>query len=189
MASGEQVEKELHLASRSRSVIALHIRILFLLCVTALAGVISDLAAAADKLPVVLKLIRQNSSGQCTSGQLAFDGFIAYTLERPWQGNLPIISSIPMGTYHGYVRTRTRDRWRIELTDVPGRSNVQIHVGNFVADGIGCVLIGSNLSPDLCTLQASAVAMNKFKLAFNAASAKLGQPDIDTPVALIVTDH
>jgi len=80
------------------------------------------------------------------------------------------------------------DRWRIELSDVPGRTNIQLNVGNFVADGVGCVLIGANLTSDLCTLTDSKAAFDKFKLAFAAAAAKKGQSDTDTPVEISIGD-
>lgn len=28
-----------------------------------------------------------------------------------------------------------------ELTDVPNRPNIQLHIGNFLDDGVGCILI------------------------------------------------
>jgi hypothetical protein len=148
-------------------------------------------AATDDHRGVALSIQRQHSGSDCTSGQISIEGqVVAYTLERPWEGNIPLISSIPVGRYHGFVRTRTADRWRIELTDVPNRSNVQIHVGNFLADGVGCILIGSNLTADLCTLTPgqSKGAFDKFKLAFAASAAKLGQPDTDTPIELTIKD-
>jgi hypothetical protein len=146
-------------------------------------------ARADSPKPVSLAIHRQHAGTDCTSGQMVLDGqVVAYTLERPWEGNIPLISSIPSGHYHGFVRTRTKDRWRIELIDVPNRPNIQLHVGNFAADGVGCILIGSNLKPDLCTLTDSKAAFDKFKLAFAAAAAKLGQTDVDTPVELAIGD-
>ena len=69
--------------------------------------------------PVTLELQRQYSDKECTSGQISLEGkFIAYTLEVPWQGNIPLISSIPPGHYHGFIRTTVKDHWRVELTDV-----------------------------------------------------------------------
>jgi hypothetical protein len=136
-----------------------------------------------------LAIQRQHSGKDCTSGQISLEGqVVGYTLERPWEGNIPLISSIPGGRYHGFVRTKTADRWRIELTDVPGRTHVQLHVGNFVADGVGCILIGSNLKPDLCTLTDSKAAFDKFKLSFAAAASKFGQSDSDTPVVLTISN-
>jgi hypothetical protein len=50
---------------------------------------------------VRITLLRQHSGADCTSGQLILEGKpVAYTLERPWQGNIPLISSIPAGVYH-----------------------------------------------------------------------------------------
>jgi Family of unknown function (DUF5675) len=139
--------------------------------------------------PVKLRIERQHIGKNCTSGQISLEGsIVGYTLERPWQGNIPLISSIPPGRYNGHVRKNTNDRWRIELTDVPGRTNVQLHVGNFVADGLGCVLIGANLSQDLCALTDSKKTFDKFKLAFAAAAAKNGQLDDETPVELTIAD-
>ena len=152
-------------------------------------SLISAVAIAAPE-PVKLKIQRQHKGSDCTSGQISIEGTVAgYTLERPWQGNIPLISSIPEGRYHGYVRRNTSDRWRIELNDVSGRTNVQLHVGNFVADGLGCVLIGANLTKDLCTLTDSKAAFDKFKLAFAAAAAQKGQPDDQTPVELTIVDQ
>jgi hypothetical protein len=140
--------------------------------------------------PVKLKIVRLHSANDCTSGQILLEGaIVGYTLERPWEGNIPLISSIPIGRYHGFVRTETKDRWRIELTDVPKRPHVQLHLGNFVADGVGCILIGSNLTSGLCQLKDSKAAFDKFKLAFSNAAARLGQSDTNTPVELLIVEE
>jgi hypothetical protein len=158
------------------------------LFVGAVLGAASHISARPNK-PVDLSVQRQHSGKDCTSGQISIEGqIVGYTLERPWEGNIPLISSIPAGQYHGFVRKSTSDRWRIELTDVPNRHNIQLHVGNFLADGVGCILIGSNLKPDLCTLIESKAAFDKFKLSFAAAAAKLGQADDNTPVILTIRD-
>jgi hypothetical protein len=144
---------------------------------------IAALPAAAQR--VTLKIIRQHSDANCISGQISLNGKImGYTLERPWQGNIPLISSIPVGTYSAFVRTETKDKWRIELRDVPKRGNIQLHVGNFVADSVGCILIGRNLKGNLCELTESQAAFNSFKLEF--AKAAGGEPDSDVPVSVII---
>src|SRR4051812_10269499 len=85
----------------------------------------------AEAAPFRLTIARKHKSATCTSGYLAVNGnIIAYTLELPWLGNAPLISSIPDGTYGGILRYDHPDKWRIQLTGVPGRSNVQIHTGN-----------------------------------------------------------
>jgi len=144
---------------------------------------------SASPKPIELRITRQHSGKDCSSGQMSLEGeIVAYTLERPWEGNIPLISSIPTGRYHGYVRKNTKDRWRIELIDVPNRENVQLHVGNFLADGVGCILLGSNLKSDLCTLSDSKAAFDKFKIAFNEAAGKHGQTDDNTPIELTIED-
>lgn len=145
---------------------------------------------AESPRPVQLKVLRMHSGKDCTSGQISMEGtIVGYTLERPWQGNIPLISSIPPGRYQGFVRTKTEDRWRIELVNVPNRGNIQLHIGNFVADSVGCILIGSNLTASLCQLSDSKAAFEKFKLAFADAAAKLGQKDVDTPIELSIEDQ
>ena len=144
---------------------------------------LAALPVAAQK--VTLKIIRQHSDANCVSGQVSLNGkIIGYTLERPWQGNLPLISSIPVGTYSAFVRTETKDKWRIELRDVPNRGNIQLHVGNFVADSLGCILIGRNLTGNLCALTDSQAAFNTFKLEF--AKAAGGEPDSDVPITVVI---
>lgn len=152
-------------------------------------GILNDVGRTNAPAAIKLVIVRQHSGRDCLSGQISVGDHIqGYTLERPFEGNIPLISSIPVGRYKGFVRTRTKDRWRIELV-VPGRSNVQLHVGNFLQDGVGCILIGSNLTKDLCTLVDSKTAWDKFKLAFTAEAARLGQKDVDTPVELVIEDQ
>jgi hypothetical protein len=157
--------------------------VIFAICV------VSEKAMPEPARAVRLSIVRQHSGNDCVSGQISLAGQIqGYTLERPFAGNIPLISSIPAGNYKGFVRTRTKDRWRIELI-VPGRENIQLHVGNFLQDGVGCILIGSNLTKDLCALVDSRAAWDKFKLTFNGEAAKLGQSDLNTYVELVISDQ
>lgn len=59
-------------------------------------------------------------------------------------------SCIPAGTYEMFLRKSKRnggtggrdyDVW--ELEGVPGRTNVQVHIGNDLEDTEGCILVGS----------------------------------------------
>lgn len=92
--------------------------------------------------------------------------------------------AVPAGEYHAFVRTETKDRWRIELIDVPHRGNVQIHVGNNLEDTIGCVLLGTDLGEDMCTVKNSKAAFDKFKLAFIKESG--GAPEKDVEVMVFI---
>jgi hypothetical protein len=162
-----------------------------LICFIAVISYIGDgQTSHAATTAVRVSIHRAHKGDDCTSGQILIDDkIIAYSLERPWEGNIPLISSIPAGRYHGFVRTKTKDRWRIELTDVPDRTNIQLHIGNFLSDGVGCIMIGSNLTKNLCQLVDGEAGFNSFKLAFAAAAARLGQKDVDTPVELVIEDQ
>jgi hypothetical protein len=124
-----------------------------------------------------LTIARKYKSNTCTSGYLAVDGKVtAHILELPWRGNAPFISSIPDGTYGGVLRYDKPDKWRIELTGVPGRAGVQIHTGNTPDDSEGCILVGVKLGDDLCSVIDSKKAYDALRSAF------YGSPDpVSTP--------
>ena len=77
---------------------------------------------------------------------------ILKTLELPDLDNTPRKSCIPVGDYP--LRKRTAGRFYkrysakfghqfvVEICDVPGRSHVLLHIGNWIKDSYGCVLIG-----------------------------------------------
>lgn len=77
-----------------------------------------------------------------TFGILTADGFTCYSIEQPWRNNLVGHSCIPAGVYtcrrglfpkHGNV---------FEVTNVPDRTAILIHQGNFVNDFEGCIGVG-----------------------------------------------
>lgn len=134
-----------------------------------------------------LTIYRQYSSDQCTSGYLAVNGTIqAYTLERSRAGNRPLISSIPPGTYAGILRYDHTDQWKIQLTGVPGRSNVQIHTGNTPDDTEGCIIIGKQLGDYLCSIKpgTSAPAYRDLKNAFYGTPNPVSAPDKNIMVTI-----
>jgi hypothetical protein len=135
--------------------------LLILMC-----GCQSDVARA-DGTNVVVTIYRQYPDGKCTSGYLAVDGtIIVYALERPWVDNLSNVSSVPAGKYKAHLRYDKDDHWRIQLDGVPGRTGVQIHIGNQPEESKGCILVGEKLGADLCSLQGSKKAYAKLKKAF-----------------------
>lgn len=81
---------------------------------------------------------------------------ICDTIELPWRGNNPSVSSIPVGEYRATVRddatkdwmTNSNRRWRLELTGVPHRSYIQFHYGKDVSWSEGCFIVGDLLQPD-----------------------------------------
>ena len=91
-----------------------------------------------------MKLIRDSQNDVRTLGAM-FDGDerIAETLELPWRDNQRGISCIPEGTYEcKAARSPSRGYPVCWLQDVPGRQDVQIHIGNFPKDIRGCILLG-----------------------------------------------
>lgn len=111
-----------------------------------------------------IEIERKFSSAQCVSGYLLVDDKpVCYVLEKPWLVNLPEISSIPLGEYDATIRTDGTKGWRIELQNVPGRGNIQIHVGNTPADSRGCLLPGTGIDTSLCKVTGSKDAMELLK--------------------------
>lgn len=114
-----------------------------------------------------LTIERKLQSENCTMGYLSVNGeVICYTLELPWLDNANDISCIPAGTYNGIIRYDKTDGWRIQLENVPERTGVQIHMGNYTSDITGCILVGSNAVTENCSLVNSSLAYKRLKQAF-----------------------
>lgn len=144
------------------------------LVLSALAPTLAKAGPAAFGLTIA----RKYKSAECTSGYLAVNGnIIAYTLELPWQGNAPLISAIPDGTYGGTLRYDHSDKWRIELTGVPNRTSVQIHTGNTPDNSEGCILVGLRLGADLCSVIDSKKAFDALRTAFYGSNNPVSTPD------------
>lgn len=98
-----------------------------------------------------LTLQRAPSGTSCTLGALLviMDDGSAHrfvTLELPWRNNIADRSRIVPGTYRWFRRHahETRHGYDVfQLRNVPGRTDVQIHIGNFPKNTDGCILIGS----------------------------------------------
>lgn len=139
--------------------------------INGMAGTLTCLAGPAAAASFTLTIARKYRDQKCTSGYLAVNGkIIAYTLELPWRGNAPLISSIPDGRYDGVLRYDHPDKWRIELKGVPARQAVQIHTGNSPDDSEGCILIGLKLGEDLCSVVDSKKAYDGLRTAFYGSS-------------------
>lgn len=93
-----------------------------------------------------LQLKRISDNGVQTLGHLrAPNGFVYQTLELPWKQNQSKISCIPKGTY--FVTKRNSEKYgnHFHIQNVPGRSFILIHHGNYYTDILGCVLVGKGL--------------------------------------------
>jgi hypothetical protein len=98
-------------------------------------------------------LIRTLTSDQGTSGMLVMAGFNCYTLELPWRDNQKSISCIPDGEYEVIQRISAKFGKIYWITNVPNRSYILIHSGNYAGDiskGYkshvqGCILLGQKI--------------------------------------------
>lgn len=92
-------------------------------------------------------LNRQEDDGVQTLGIFFFDTDegtkTLASLELPWKENQNSISCIPKGIYKvttTYSQKYKKDMWQV--MDVPNRSGVRIHGGNYYTDIEGCILLG-----------------------------------------------
>ena len=97
-----------------------------------------------------VKLQRLDTNDAGTIGKLSVDGrFVCFAVERPWQGNARNISCIPAGRYDlAYVDSPKFGR-RLEVKDVPDRTHILVHAGNWQCDTLGCILPGLGVSRSL----------------------------------------
>lgn len=67
------------------------------------------------------------------------------SLELPWKDNKRRVSCIPKGVYKARKHTSPKFGNCLWLQDVPNRSEILIHVGNYYTQILGCILIGTGL--------------------------------------------
>jgi hypothetical protein len=67
------------------------------------------------------------------------------SLELPWVNNERRVSCIPEGSYKVIKHKSPKFGNTLWLQDVPNRSEILIHKGNFYSDILGCILIGTDL--------------------------------------------
>lgn len=68
------------------------------------------------------------------------------TLELPWNENRKQKSCIPRGTYRVTRRTSKKYGLHFEVHKVEDRSSILIHVGNWVRQTKGCILVGERFN-------------------------------------------
>lgn len=107
-------------------------------------------------MSLTVELVRVKHTDKSTLGMLFIGGsFIAYTLENPWLDNKRRVSCIPIGTYEVGFRTTggkhnqyaarygKKHYGMLEVKDVPNRTFILFHVGNWAKDTHGCILLGT----------------------------------------------
>lgn len=110
-----------------------------------------------------------------TAGQIMVIGtdYRGAVLELPWRDNQPNVSCILHGVYK-IVRDTFKGRYpNYRIIDVPGRSDIEIHRGNTLADTEGCPLIGSSITiktgEQYAYLNESTKAFERFMTAMGGA--------------------
>ena len=70
--------------------------------------------------------------------------FECYGLELPDKGNKPFVSCIPAGVYQvkKLKSSNAFDYAHLWIMDVPHRSGIKIHIGNYVSQLHGCIATG-----------------------------------------------
>lgn len=71
--------------------------------------------------------------------------FKCYTLELPDFNNQVSISQAPIGKYRVKRRYSEKHKQHFHLLDVPGRSLILIHAGNYYTQIEGCIIVGDNI--------------------------------------------
>lgn len=104
-----------------------------------------------------VSLVRKSTGDDGTFGKAFTDERGYYTAELPWRDNRPGISCIPTGEYIcKWLYSPHHNRKLYHLQDVPGRTDVEIHPGNYAGDTTklsenrnpyrsdveGCILLG-----------------------------------------------
>lgn len=72
--------------------------------------------------------------------------FTCRTLELSWKDNQKRVSCIPEGTYKVIKHKSPKFGDCFWIKDVPNRSEILIHPGNFHTQILGCILIGDDLA-------------------------------------------
>jgi Steigviridae/Suoliviridae L,D-carboxypeptidase/transpeptidase len=102
-----------------------------------------------------LTLQRLTDNDECIIGALYVDGATqCFTLELPllFQGqqNVPCKTCIPSGTYEvDRLYSPHFQKMMPHVVNVPGRTEVEIHVGNAAKDILGCIVVGETRISDV----------------------------------------
>lgn len=83
----------------------------------------------------------------CVVGRLKYGEFECFTLELPNLQNKVKVSCIPDGRYEAFKRfSPGKKYWVVEYKNVPGRTFIQIHKGNFTSQLLGCQAVGDSIA-------------------------------------------
>lgn len=119
-----------------------------------------------------LYLFRDYQDDRVTLGRLfnPNDDHGWQTLERPWKDNQKTISCIPDGIYVAELDMYyggdgvggNQDYPAYELRNVPNRTEIKIHIGNYVRNVVGCIALGTTRDADHPAVWSSGKAFKDF---------------------------
>ncbi len=112
---------------------------------------------------------RAYSTDKVTLGMVDIEGIDhrpIFTLENPWRGNKPFVSRIPVNKYLCRPFSGRKYKNVYQVTDVPGRSYILFHAGNFESNTNGCILLG--LSCGLLLGEAAVLSSRRAMKYFNS---------------------
>ena len=97
-----------------------------------------------------LKLVRFATSDEGTRGYIRVGGTEFKIMELPWRDNRRSVSCIPEGVYPCVWGSSPRFGLCYHVLEVPGRSHILFHHGNYAgdvskgfrSDSNGCILVG-----------------------------------------------
>lgn len=110
----------------------------------------------------MIKLERLAYLPNCTIGRLLYGAHSLATIEKQWSDNKPFISCIPQGIYTCKPYSSAKYSNTYEITNVPDRTSILFHAGNWARDVQGCIALGTELNPNEYKINNSRVAMKKF---------------------------
>lgn len=100
-----------------------------------------------------LEIVKFKETSNSIISQLFVDDlFECYILELPYRDNKKNISCIPEGFYHWVTRHTKDSKYpykHIHIKDVPDRSFILVHIGNYPKDTKGCLCTGMSYGNDV----------------------------------------
>jgi hypothetical protein len=140
-------------------------------------------------LAVIITIDNRTSNGVSVGGTFTVTStttgatLSGYTMENANPGNP--LGPIPAGTYNAFIRTDHSPN-RIELQNVPGYSNIQIHNGNNVGNYNGCFGVGASYNSNINFLGSTVNTLNQIINIINQDSeANAGIADITVIVGSV----
>jgi hypothetical protein len=124
---------------------------------------------------VIIELNRLVETDESIIGEFITDGFKSFSLEP--SRNHPVHVGHPCVAAGTYAVTGSHSEhlgyYTPELQNVPNRTNIRIHIGNYPKDSLGCILLGKLYSATLPNVvRTSEKAFDSFMQLFNAAIAR-----------------